>query len=83
MREELSKAEFKKRYMHYRTEGDGWSDNYWEQFYEHQTARKYFFTEPKTTEHTRMFISDSAASVHIFFMTEDAEDSLFDYPGKE
>ena len=83
MKGELSKSEFKKMYMKYRTEGDGWSDKYWDHFYERQTAKKYFFTEPETPEHTRMLISDSKDSVHLFFMSEEAEERLFDYPGKE
>ena len=36
MRKELTKTEFKKMYMKYRTDGDGWSDEYGEHFYEHQ-----------------------------------------------
>ena len=31
----------------------------------------------------RMFISESHDSLHLFFMTLDAEESFFDYPGKE
>ena len=80
---ELTKMEFKKMYMNYRTDGDGWSDEYWDKFYEHQKAKKYFFTEPETPEHNRMFISGGGNSVHLFFMTLDSEESFFDYPGKE
>ena len=83
MRKDLTKMEFKKMYMKYRTDGDGWSDEYWEHFYEQQKAKRYFFTEPETPEHTRMFISGSHDSVHLFFMTSDSEESFFDYPGKE
>ena len=36
MKGELSKSEFKRMYMKYRTEGDGWSDKYWDHFYERQ-----------------------------------------------
>ena len=70
-------------YMIYRTDGDGWSDEYWEHFYEQQETKQYFFTEPETPEHTRMFISEGHDSVHLFFMTLDAEEGFFDYPGKE
>ena len=83
MKKKLSKTEFKKMYMTYRTDGDGWSDKYWEHFYEQQKAKQYFFTEPETPEHTRMFISESHGSLHLFFMTSDSEESIFDYPGKE
>jgi len=30
-----------------------------------------------------MFISEDQDSVHLFFMTLNAEESFFDYPGKE
>ena len=83
MAKELTKMEFKKMYMKYRTDGDGWSDEYWEHFYEPQKATKYFFTEPETPGHTRMFVSGGQGSVHLFFMTSDAEEGFFDYPGKE
>ena len=83
MKKELTKSEFKKMYLNYPTDGDGWSNNYSDQFYENQKAKQYFFTEPKTPEHTRMFISESQDSLHLFLMTLDSEESLFDYPGKE
>ena len=83
MKNELTKMEFKKMYMKYRTKGDGWSDKYWEHFYEHQNGKQYFFEEPETPEHNRMFINSSHDSVHLYFMTLDAEESFFDYPGKE
>ena len=83
MKKELTKMEFKKVYMNYRTDGDGWSIEYWDKRYKQQKAKQYFFTKPKTPDHTRMFISESDDSLHLFFMTLDAEESFFDYPGKE
>jgi hypothetical protein len=82
-KKELSKSEFKKVYMNYRAADDGWSDSYWDHFYEQQEAKRFFFTEPETPGHTRMFISEDAISVHIFFMSDDSEERLFDYPGKK
>ena len=83
MKKELTKMQFKEMYMKHRTDGDGWSDEYWDHFYENQTNTLYFFTEPETPKHTRMFVSSGHGSVHLFFMTLDSEESLFDYPGKE
>ena len=83
MKKELTKMGFKKMYMNYRTDGDGWSDDYWDQRYENKKAKRYFFTEPETRKHTRMFISESHDSLHLFFMTLDSEESFFDYPGKD
>ena len=84
MREQVTKAEFKKLYMKHRTVGDGWSDDYWEHFYApRDDTSRFFFTAPETPRHDRMFISSDPVSVHLFFMTSESEDSLFDYPGKE
>ena len=83
MKKELTKMEFKEMYMNYRKDGDGWSVKYWDQFYENQQAKQYFFTEPETPEHKTMFISESHDNLDLFFMALAAEESLFDYPGKE
>ena len=83
MAKELSKAEFKKMYMHHRTDGDGWTDDYWDHFFEKKTGKRYFYEKPKTAEHKRMFVNQSIESVSLYFMTLDSEESFFDYPGKE
>ena len=80
MKKELTKVEFKKMYMNYRTDGDGWSDEYWEHFYEKLDANQYFFTEPETPEHTRMFISEGQGGVHLFFVTLDGEEGFSNRP---
>jgi hypothetical protein len=40
--------------------------------------------EPKTPEHTRMMIvTDGGRNEHrLFFMTEESEESFFNFPGK-
>jgi hypothetical protein len=45
---------------------------------------KYLAEEPKTPEHTRMMIvTDYGRNEYrLFFMTEESEESFFDYPGK-
>lgn len=83
MIKKLTKMEFKNMYMNYRSEGDGWSDDYWDSNYESQDGKQYFFTAPQTPEDSRMFISEDQNSVHLFFMSLESEESLFDYPGKE
>ena len=80
---ELSKAEFKEKYKKYRTKDDGWTDDYWDHFFERREDMRFYFEEPKTPAHTRMFVNQHGNSVHLYFMTLDAEESLFDYPGKE
>lgn len=65
----------------------GWTRDYWErQFAAHYEPPMKFLAEPpETPEHTRMFIvSDFKAREHrMIFLTEEAEERFFDYPGKE
>ncbi|NNF67820.1 MAG: hypothetical protein HKM98_09965 [Gammaproteobacteria bacterium] len=83
MKKELSKRQFKKMYMKYRTDGDGWTDDYWDHFFEKRNVKRFFFTAPETPAHDRMFISQDAISAHLFFMSSDSEERLFDHPGKK
>ena len=79
----VSKEEFKDLYFKYATPNSGWTEDYWNHFYESEVGKKYFFTEPATPESTRMFIISGDSQHRIIFLTEDAEESFFDFPGKE
>lgn len=83
MEEEVTKAKFKILYFKYATPYSGWTEDYWDHFYESEEEKKYFFTEPETPEHTRMFIVSDKEKHRIVFLTDEAEESFFDYPGKE
>lgn len=83
MEEEVSKSKFKDLYFTYATPYSGWTSDYWDQFYEKEEGRKYYFTKPATPESTRMFIVSDTTKHRMVFLTEEAEESFFDYPGKE
>jgi len=81
--EEITKEEFKDLYFKYATPDSGWTEDYWNHFYEKEEGKRYFFTKPETPESTRMFIVADGIKRRMVFLTEDAEESFFDFPGKE
>ena len=83
MEEEIAKGKFKDLYFKYATPHSGWTEEYWKQFYEQEEGKRYFFSKPATPDSTRMFIVSHQNTHRIIFLTEDAEDSFFDFPGKE
>ncbi len=83
MEKEVSKAKFKDLYFKYATPNSGWTQEYWNQFYEEEEGKRYFFTSPETPESTRMFVVSGEDCHRMILLTEDAEESFFDFPGKE
>ena len=83
MEEEITREKFKELYFKYSTPNSGWTEDYWVQFYEKETGKKYYFTKPETPESTGMFIVSDAHKHRMVFLTEEAEESFFDFPGKE
>jgi hypothetical protein len=45
----------------------------------HAIAR-YFFTEPHSPDENRMFIDSGKGTHRIYLMSEEAEESVFEYP---
>lgn len=80
MDKEITKEEFKEIYFKHALPNSGWTEDYWNHFFEKEEGKKYFYTEP---ELPRMFISSGKNEHRIFFLTEEAEESFFDFPGKE
>jgi hypothetical protein len=62
----------------------GWGPAYWIEFYENLEGWKWFFSEPESSRHSRMNIVNDHGSqkVRMFFLTEDAEEQFYGYPGK-
>ena len=62
----------------------GWSVAYWNKFFEDEKrpGMKYLLEEPETPEHTRMMIVTDydRNEYRLFFLTEESEESLFDFP---
>ena len=84
---EATKEQFKAIYFkHGGGETTGWGLDYWKRFFENDKWQgvKYRLEEPATPEHTRMMIiTDSERKEYrLFFMTEESEESFFDFPGK-
>lgn len=83
MEKQVTQKEFKKLYFRYATLNSGWTEHYWNQFFENEEGKTYFFSEPETPQASRMFIISDEHTRRMIFLTEDAEDSFFDFPGKE
>ena len=82
MEREITKQEFRELYVRYgqSEKNSGWTQDYWDHFYEHQTGKRYYFTEPTDPDQTRMFISSDRDTHRMFLMSEEAEESFFRHP---
>ena len=84
---EVTKEQFKEIYSkHGGGEAAGWGLEYWKQNFENEKKQgmKYLLEEPLTLVHTRMMIVTDydRNEYRLFFMTEESEESFFDFPGK-
>ena len=78
---EVSKAEFKSAYFGYARDQDGWTQAYWDQFYEQDRdpPMRYRVEFPQRADQVRMMIVDDYAGREhrLFFVSEDAEERFF------
>ena len=84
---EVSKEEFKRVYFELGGgAATGWDLDYWNNFFadDERPDMRYSVEEPETPEHTRMMIvtDSSAKEYRLFFLTEEAEDRFFEFPGE-
>lgn len=79
MEEEVSKEKFKELYFQYAIPC-GWTADQWNEVYAGKETARFFFTKPDTPESTRVFIVSDANSHRMFFLTEEAEESFFEFP---
>ena len=82
---EVTKEQFKEIYFKLGGgETTGWGLEYWNKFFEDEKrpGMKYLSEEPKTPEYTRMMIvTDYGRNEYrLFFLTEESEESFFDFP---
>lgn len=84
---EVTREEFKETY--FRLGGGsaaGWGPEYWKRFFEDNETpgMKYLAQEPETPEHTRMMIVTDygAREYRLFFLTEEADESFFEFSGE-
>lgn len=80
MEEEISKQKFKELYFTHGTVHTGWTEEYWNLFYENREALRFFFSPPTSPTHTRMFIVTEGAIHRMVFLTEGSEESFFEFP---
>ena len=85
---EVTKEQFKEIY--FKLGGGaatGWGLEHWNKSFEDdkRSEMKYLLEEPETPEHTRMMIvTDYGENEHrLFFLTEESEESLFEFPSEE
>jgi hypothetical protein len=74
---EVSKSEFKTAYFRHSTPDSGWTEEYWNSFYEFEDGKRYYYAQPGSPHATRMFIISDAASHRMIFLMEDAEERFF------
>ena len=82
MKKGVSKAEFKQAYMHYRRDNDGWTDDYWQHFFEEEEGKRYSLSPPESLQHNRLFISSNSGGHSMYFLTLQEEEGFFDNPDK-
>ena len=87
MEKEISKEEFKKIFMEQASAQSGWTQEYWDEFYENKEGQKYLLTVPTDVNAKSMNImsdyTGGKESHRIFFLTEDDVEDFYDFPGKE
>lgn len=74
-----TKQEFKEAYFKFGQGQLGWTQSYWDQFYEPEPegAMEYSIEEPASPKHNRMMISSDAKEHRLFFFTEESEETHF------
>jgi hypothetical protein len=80
MEYEITKQEFKKLYFSNKRppEQTGWTQDYWNHFFEYEKGKRYLLAPAFSPKATRMSISSGNGTHRVFFLTEAAEESLFD-----
>jgi len=84
---EITKEKFKEIYFkHGGGKTTGWDLARWNKDFEENESpgMKYLVQDPATPKHNRMMIvtDHGTKEYRMFFMTEEAEDGFFDFPGK-
>ncbi len=79
MEREIGKPEFKQLYLKY-GKSCGWTEEYWDEFYEKEAGKRYFFREPGSADENRMFIVSDAETRRMVLMSEDSEERFFSDP---
>jgi hypothetical protein len=81
--QEISKSVFKEIYFKHASTESGWTQPYWDNFFEDEVDKKYFVIQPRSHQENRMFIRSGAGEHCIYFLTEEAEESFFRFPTRD
>jgi len=74
---QVSKGEFKSLYFKYAQPNSGWTEYYWNQLFERERDKNYFFEEPASPAQIQMMIVSGGNKHRMIFLTEKSEDSFF------
>lgn len=80
MQIKVTHTRFKELYFQYAHPQSGWTEEYWNQFFETKKGDVYYFEAPESPLANRMMISTGQNMHNMFFLTEDAEESFFQFP---
>ena len=78
MQTEVTKGKFKACYFQGASDSSGWTADYWAEFFESDNSSKFFIDEPSDPLANRMFIRSGNGQHCIFYLTEEAESSMYD-----
>ncbi len=81
--EEISKSVFKEIYFKHASTESGWSQSYWDNFFENEVDKKYYVIQPSSPQENRMFIRSVGGKHCIYFLTEESEESFFRFPERD
>lgn len=80
MQRPVTHSQFKTLYFQHAQPHSGWTEDYWNQFFEGKESDVYYFEAPDSPLANRMMISTGQNMHRMFFLTEEAEESFFQFP---
>jgi len=79
----VTHSQFKNLYFQYAQPLSGWTEEYWNQFFKTKKDDVYYFEAPESLLTSRMMISSGENTHRMFFLTEEAEESFFQFPSDD
>ena len=78
--QEICKSVFKEIYFKHASTDSGWTQSYWDNFFENEVDKKYYVIQPRSHQENRMFIRSGGGKHCIYFLTVESEESFFRFP---
>jgi hypothetical protein len=79
----VTHTHFRELYSQYVQPHSGWTEDYWNQFFESRQSDTYYFEPPASPLANRMMISSGQNTHRLFFLTEEAEESFCQFPNDD